>query len=180
MDMESLVSLLLQRMDWNLPVGRGERKDHLRAAEMLINKDLWARHWISTTSMEQLRLRSHRAALSSVYQSSTKKRFNPQLLERRKVQKPGDLRSRSRLFLVFLPFKNQSNYLTLRYVFSQSSFPLNLDHSSSGNWYLIVNEKKKKLSISQSSFWFLFQSMFSRSKCCSGQCPCMEAHYCQG
>lgn len=70
-DMESLVSLLLQRMDWNLPVGRGERKGH--SAEMLINKDPWARHWMSTTSMELLRLCSPRAALSSLHQSRDQK-----------------------------------------------------------------------------------------------------------
>lgn len=33
MDMNSLMSLLLQRMDWNLPVGRGESSGHLRTAD---------------------------------------------------------------------------------------------------------------------------------------------------
>lgn len=49
-DMESLVSLLLQRMVWKLPEDGGRRKDHLRAAEMLFNKDLRASHWTSTIS----------------------------------------------------------------------------------------------------------------------------------
>lgn len=68
MDMKSLMSLLLQRLDWNLPVGRGESRGHLRAAEMLINKDLWTRNWISNTSTEQLALCSHRAVLSYALQ----------------------------------------------------------------------------------------------------------------
>lgn len=49
-DMELLVSLLLQRRVWKFPEDGGRRKDHLRAAEMIFNKELWARHWISTTS----------------------------------------------------------------------------------------------------------------------------------
>ena len=66
MDMKSLYSLLLQKDRVKSSSGlRSQCTGHLRAAQMLINKENWTWHWISSAAMARLTPRSHRDLIIS-------------------------------------------------------------------------------------------------------------------